>query len=402
MANSISNEVSGVSQVLATNFQVFLDIYIEQSIGSGAFTRIDQKKADPSNDETVPFDLSEVLLSELSPFVPSPSSVDLQIADGPLKRWFALAVEASGDPQTADDSGIRIPSSREANYVLLAGEKYYNKPGSSFAADYFNGDPNKFLTREPSGMQVAKDQKRWLHFFNNRAGLPELNIRLVYTDDTQELLIISRNVPQSNNDKILAVPCGYNQLGLDDLKTTGKTVKYYDVWLDIDGEGSGSGSSSLSFSGSFGWGEAAAVTDVHRFELRSDFDYEHRYDIYFVNAFGVLDHIAMHGERDQGRAFTKQYHRLYTENTDTDEIEAQFTESDRDHIESFTFRTGQITAAQKDWLADLIGTRKAWILIEDQFRPLNIETTSWEDSDEEDIYELTISARYAFENPGLI
>lgn len=206
------------------NYAMYGELRVEQTPGSGIFTRTLTTYLTPDSADKAVFELQDGLadffpLPDFNPFAVAGMQL---ITDNQVTAQF-YAAEAYGTPREL--SGLTL---RDTFKTLNGGIP------KQIAGDFFANIlsvSKQFLTWHPLRKRVTTAQPELLHFCVYSEAITALNllVKVYFTDGTSET-ITKETVSGVVMDQIYRIPGGYTQLDLADVDGA-KTVKKYEIWL---------------------------------------------------------------------------------------------------------------------------------------------------------------------------
>lgn len=222
---------AGADDVYNENFSALAEVLIETTKNSGVFERVNTLESHPFAN-VCKFDLSETLDAYLKVSKPNIDTNGAEIVPESLKRYYLIYFEKYGTPAIE-----KVTSQTPTNgLVLKGGISYLNWEGTNAKIVDNLRDNGLYISNKSYTRVVKKSQPEFIAFIiNNNSASVAWQIRLLvvlhYTDNTNSSHIMGAAWVLSSflvND-VLRFSTGYDQLDIDGLKTSGKTVKKYTV-----------------------------------------------------------------------------------------------------------------------------------------------------------------------------
>lgn len=206
------------------NYALYGELRVEQSPGSGIFTKTLTAFLTPDVADLATFELQDGLadffpLPDFNPFATIGMEV---ITDNQVRAQFYSA-EAYGSPRAL--VGLTLRDTFKALNGGLPKE---------ISEEFFTEIlpvSKQFLTWHPLRKRVTTDQPELLHFAVYSEAITALNLILkVYFSDGTDATETVETLAEVEVDEIIRIPAGYLTLGVGVVNAE-KLVKKYEVWL---------------------------------------------------------------------------------------------------------------------------------------------------------------------------
>lgn len=372
------------------NFGVWLDIYVNSSVGGGGFfgssisystntekvIRIHQKY---NNDNRYTFDIQGILKNYVNYQTPDLSFYFVYRDD--FKKTFKI------------DYGTEY-SSDSNNYV----RKYYEGTLSNFwiinsafdidesftMSDYYGSSSFKLLTNQPSTKRTIDGQREWLYFFSNHA-FPvtgyELGIiaKYYFTDGTDTGNIYKFN-QKLWSDGVYQVRTDVNAVDVAGIEILyGKTVESYDITI-----GKTAGISSVLI----------PISETQTYEIYKQCPEFYR-NFAFINKLGGTDSFVSQGITEYQYSVNRTtYESTYNRNFNTAGGLTNNLSSSAQQI--YTTNSGWLSEEEMIWLKEMLISPKIWSVENDEFKTINITGHEWSYNDQTKLYSLKVSWKYGW------
>ncbi len=231
--NMSTSTTAGTDRSVRDNFKVKLDIYVELNYNDGAFTLAAELDLVPDDDNLTFFHFQNVLWSVLNKVaisnnrnLPSHNQSTVTIAEGSFIRYFLRYSEFFGDPPEYQKLNQEDP-----DWAYLGGLDFMDFPGTDYFATWLPAN-KRFLSWRDTTRIVTLVQQEFLNYLIYKSGTTtlKLKVKMFYSDDTDSTETAKTKTPVIWKEAYL-FPAGYAQLDLDSLKTAGKTILKYQLWL---------------------------------------------------------------------------------------------------------------------------------------------------------------------------
>jgi hypothetical protein len=378
--SAILNTV-GIDKAIRPNFRVFMDVFAEKNMLQNDFELVYPGEGVPDNSGKVGFDLNPILESITGYTIPkfNLGSIPCFIQQK-VKRFYVKFCEVYGTPPTPQRY-YRWPANEGFYATTLHAAASNNKyPFSTFANGYYK-------TAMPSGKIVLhKQQKQYLTVFSNIFSYDYyIEVKLYYSNGTSsgviQLFYDQDRLGLFNN--YVTFQCGYDDLGIDSIKASGKTVVKYDVRL----------------SGSFIEPEPAFFTFLVDNETQ-------RYPRYFlfINSYGFPETVYFYGlETRSIEADTTVVQRPFISVDATNEIvHGEFAETNRTMRGTTQVTTGNKDKTHLDYFKDFIASPARYQQTQTQFVNVIMEKATIEmDKDDDTLFSLDFKFKEAMFERGI-
>lgn len=340
------------------NYYVLVDIFVENTYDQGDYERVAILKGVPDADSNLHFNIEEVLdkhifrLIALDSGLPIPRFTDNEVVKADVtRRYFFRYTEYS------DDLAEPVVATSDIKLALCGGIA-----ANLWAEyDFFTsiGIDNSLLTWYPDGKNVSTEQPEWLSWYNYTGEAKTIVLQLIRYTATETLpnlyaFDILEKV-EAQDKEILLIPCGYEQLGIDD---EDEVLKYTVRVVDADSDWEGGNPEYLSQARTF-------YVDI--------FYYEEKRYVQYLNGFCLPETLRCVGNFSSDLEVQRETTtRLLTEDYSSAFRELKQAAHDYDNI--FTYRSGYLSKHEVDALQELLLYNHAWEVYEEGYIPLLIRS----------------------------
>lgn len=247
------------------------------------------------------------------------------------------------------------------------------------------GKSYRILTNHPSPKKVSKNQPEWLYFlFTHPTGNSNafFKVRITFSDGTTDTIQIPSLVPIEigQRGKLICVSTGYYQLGLYDYESSDKFIVRWDVWLDLTPTLPGQtlpGKTGQTFS----------------YQLRFDeAEWKEKYFL-FLNQRGGMDTLCARGKATNKSKGQRETSSMVETLALPSSLHITSTDKALRQDEA-TINTGWLELSQRQYLRELLNSKKVWqVDIEDKkFIPITLTSDNLDiNQDDEEIQSVSIS-----------
>lgn len=383
----------GIDPVYNENFEVGVDIYMEDGYRTEEFVKLPTVYAKPlttpadSATKAVFFNLSERVRRYLSNYDPEilESTDILNIIENVNTRYYYEFFEFYGSSPVAK----KVYRS-DVQYALYGALNFIDYTQSSYwyTGWYFDATVyplTRWLSWLPDVRYVPKKQPCWISWLNNHDRAAHSNedyylrVEITYTDNTTHYFDA---VTDSDSDQweTLCFKCGYEQLGLEGINPA-KVVKKWTVWIDHETP------------------SRAAITTSITFVLIPD-NHLQRFFVY-PNSFGCPESIRVIGRQSTVLNIRKQSFWRHV-GMDYGKFERQRKSSFKSYSKSFSGSTGTIKDRdQLHQVIELLSAEDVFIYDEEKDRFIAVEIINEQaefEKDDDYIYGVSLEWVEAFEN----
>jgi hypothetical protein len=377
---SLSGTVTGLTFATQTdgstpqknpNFRILLDVYQEKTLYSQQLDLIDQLSGIPDNSGDVEFDLSPALQNLLSTPFPNIGTTILSTSamsnyiievDGPLRRFHLRYCEQYGNP-VSSKIFLGWPGDDEVTidlyaYCLNAGINNVDRPSfnSAFITNYLAATSRKFLTRRNlTNIQATKSTKLIFDGISGTDTVFMATITMFYTDGTNSSVNLGKFTKSSSVNRIMRFHLGYNDLDLDNRKTSGKTIAYYYARI-------------VDNTGSFQLFERIEVYIIPNKKFERYFLFE--------NSLGGIDTLYTYGVFDFKLNFQNQLTQNYSVDLSNGIYNGEFSETSNRTQEVFELNTGFVSKDYLNYLKDFMYSKKKYLVDGSKLVKVNIPNQS--------------------------
>jgi hypothetical protein len=397
--NLASNEVVGTGSANGSNttkrpnFRIFFDVFKEQTWGQFDERPVYSAEGVPDAAGNCSFDIKRIITAITSYTIP-PFATGTGIESCPgVVRYFIKALESWGDIPVPQGY-MRTPSTANEYLIALHGAfAYASYPFAGAFANYISNSLPKFCTAMPNGkITVHRSQKQFLTCYTKAitysSGVPQpgtyrLQGILYYTDGTNSGAFANwKTFTGVVGDCFKTYRVGYNDLAIDTLKASGKTVSKYTVRL---------------FNGT------NAISENFTFNVEPD---DTRYPRYFMfmNSFGFPESVYFYGDQVRNIGFTTrniQRHDIAIDETGKI-FDGEFDETDAEWRRTFEISTGNKDRAHQLYFLDFINSPARYLQDVDKFVKINLSSSTIElDDDERTTFALRLAYSDSFLERGI-
>jgi hypothetical protein len=353
------------------NYNIYGELRVEQSPGSGLFTKTLSAKLVPDSSDNAVFELQDGA-SDFFPFTDfNPYAVmDMQlITDNVVTAQFHQA-EAYGDPQV-----IQTINLVDTFKIINGGIP------KQISSDFFSEilpATKQFLTWHPLRKRVTQDQPELLHFLVYLDTITELNllVKLYFTDGTDSTHTID-TVADVAEEQIYRLPAGYTQLGLSVLAGE-KKIKKYELWLTDQAD--------------------AVISEIRTFAVEYQRVPETRFWL-FTNSLGMFEIMRTEGKSSESHGIERESSSNYLPNGYS-RVLGEMRTRVLGSSETMDLSSGYLDSKEQAlWAKEILLSDKVYLLTVDQRIPYLITTKSYSPYEDKNFrWFLRFSATLAYNN----
>lgn len=220
--NSISSS-NGANLELTPNYKLRYRVHLETYQNSGEFVIGEWFFVVPETDGTINLDVSRKLDEMFTEQdVLSPASDTIVRASKSARRFRVEAADHYGSNPFGTNSKVTGLRS------VIKGAMGSNNEGDDFESVYIT--QKLAITNKANNEVTYEDQPQWLHFVMNFSpsfvnDRTLIVARVWYTDGTVENDILV-NTNDIKTGELWSIPCGFNQIGLDQIEPTKTPYKF--------------------------------------------------------------------------------------------------------------------------------------------------------------------------------
>ncbi len=260
------------------NYRMFADLFVLQS---GAYKKVLALDGVANDLQQVNFRDCQRQLETLIPLTTAPLSDNDIYELGNYIKWRIKACDYFGSPPT-EKVYQYLPAS--GYYMALFGGAAQKNITDNFLVPYFIGSPLKLLTNMVNancGIDTMQYLSAFVPIGNTSTVEVLIKVKLFYTDGTSssDLPAITKTV---SRETIVTAGVGYGQLDITTLKSSTKTVSYYEVWFATS---------------------TGAFTQKLKVKIDSGF-YRNSRQFVFFNSFGQQEVLWVRGEQKTKVSYT--------------------------------------------------------------------------------------------------
>lgn len=226
-----TTDTDGVDEVLNDNYKHFAQLLVEDTFGSGTYTKKAELFADAGSDQKSVHYFEGVLRGVMrdQADVPAFNQTTRTTASNILRRYQADFAEFYGAVPTVQklyNSGVYIALNGEISTDQFPGYDFEDK----LSAKKF------FLSNRPDLIDTWRDAHQYLYWINYLSATTSFTmwLRIHYTDNTTGTTNFATISALNKYDTVI-IPAGYTQLGIASIDPT-KTAKFYEVWLTTEAD----------------------------------------------------------------------------------------------------------------------------------------------------------------------
>lgn len=345
---------AGVDEVVRDDFRFYIDLFVENSFGSGSYDLVLATSVPPDTSQEASFDPYLQMRGELDYDLPQYNAVAPQLLPNVIKL-FQIKITEFYDDSTHNYETIWN------NYGILAALKEKDIPITDFTDVYCTAQlDRKFLTTIPrDNILVTQEQQYFLGYYQNPAySIAYVVLNIVYSDNSNTLL--DKHFTLSQPGQVISIPVGYTALDIENLKTAGKTVSYYQIYVWQNGTD---------------YQDATDFTEVFTLNLNTNYYPNNKY-LLFNNSLGVLDSVCFTGENETLIESNDNTFRNYKLDNSTTLIKAEIKQQDTDLIDATIVNTGILEKEQAEYLRELLCATEVYEDKDGQFVAIYIKRES--------------------------
>jgi len=225
LGNLFGENVVGAGSV-EPFYQLYGEVRVEQTPGSGIYTKTASYLLDPLPDLSNFFVLNSAFRGYFKAPHFNPYAVtEIQKVNHNILRGKFLHSESFGDPPV-----VQTPLADGEEYVVLKAGVSHRVGFEAALSRIIDG--KKFLTWHPEVKTVGMYQPELLHFLVHQSGITtvKLKVKVTYTDGSENN-IQPLTLGSLGQWDLLRIPVGMEVLELASLDFT-KVVSHYEVWLE--------------------------------------------------------------------------------------------------------------------------------------------------------------------------
>lgn len=208
---------------------------------------------------------------------------------------------------------------------------------SSFFSTYIQS--GKFLTQRPWGDYVHWTQPVKLWYMTSTSRSATFKVEAVYGTGDSDTYSTAVTL---NPDYLYEFNCNPGKLGLPKVSTSGNTMQFFDVWLQVG---------------------ATNVSDKRRFTIDQEYC-ERPYFMFFANSLGGIDDVYLSGNSKEGFETEGPLTTRAPQEDDTT-FEGTIETAARTGHNIFTVNSGWKTTTSLQHLRDLLVAKQVWALYAD-------------------------------------
>lgn len=376
----VSTNTAGVDEEMYSNFQLVVDVYVQDTY---ATTNTDYKRKasiglvpDASGDAV--FHIEKIVAAHIAGYFPSYGLDESEKATEAFKKFKYRYAEYYGLPPTHK----RVTTSKEF-FMMRGGLKFMDWPENDFYSTWLPAN-KRFLTWKSGTRKVATDQQEFLSFLNHSATSTTLTlkVKMNYTDGTNSTAT-GQEETGTIEKEIFIFPVGYTQLDIDTLKTAGKTVESYEVYID----------------------DQAGVTISETVVFWVDNTvYANKRVFYYENSLGGIDSLVCTGKREDNISVMRlSTERILEDYWDADNVVDYGNYENYENTYSFEYAISSGYKSKKQAVTEMIELLISPVIKEDtgEWMPVILKKDTFKlYKDEEDAFFVQFDYAQAFENVG--
>lgn len=216
--------VGGVDRAVQVDYKIYVQLFIEAVYGSGTFEAINDILIDPDEDGSGIVYINKKLESAFTDHeLPTFNSSDIEIFTKSIKQYFLKFAEFYGS--TPAIKLLYISDTRMVLNGRLPSDKF---PGHDFYGSLANS--LQFLSNKPKTRDTWKQSQQFLFFlYTGRPAVGDVIYVNCVLHDRSGLSLSTAivNTGDAEQDDLLCIPCGYEQMDIGSLADVYK----YDIYL---------------------------------------------------------------------------------------------------------------------------------------------------------------------------
>ena len=341
-------------------YELLLDVYFEGEYRTGDYQLVAQLSNRPGSDGKAVFNISSILEAETrrtqaDPPIPNFSNNTLSLANNLRQYYVRFRQNYEGILESPLNPGDDIWQYLGTQKVLCGGI------AQNLWADYnffinLNAN-NSLLTWYPDGKTVSPNQPEYLPWYNYTSSTKNIVLEVRRFTASSTLL----NLFKFDNSGVgvapmetLLIPCGYDQLEIDNEEVIKYTVRVVDEASDWEG------------------GSPEYLSQARTFYVDYDYYLEKRY-LQYLNGFCVPMTLRCVGNFTNELKVERQESTriLPPDYTSSTEEEFQYDQSFENY---FTYRSGWLTRWEVDALQECLIYNQLFEVYEEGYIPLHLKT----------------------------
>ncbi|MEH0154031.1 SprB repeat-containing protein [Limibacter armeniacum] len=342
------------------DLQFQLDLYVETEYLTNQYEKIITLIQPADSDGSSVFDLSRLVDRYIEAQPPSLEQTEVNREDQNFLRFYVEQRERYGTPTV---EGVITKST--VFYVLQGGGSFEAVAAQRFQ-DYINST-DRFFTWDINPRKTTPTTPQWLYYMSKSKSGFEVHVELFYTDGSSS----TQKVLSQGNTRVFelhSIPSGYQQLNIDTLIQSGKTLKAYEVLVKNT--------------------QGITVSERYRYVMDNNHQ-QFELTMVYQNSLGGFNALRCTGKS------------AYKVRTQTDEIERNLNydykviDGETEVVQkmgerSITFSTGYLTKAEADSLQDFMLSRKVYLIRDGELLPVTIKDSTYKVAEDDD-YEFYIA-----------
>lgn len=221
---TLGAETTGVTEVLRSNFQIFLDLFFADD----ELVRILMFRTDKATTGYYEAQIQKAIHGVIESPFPSLTNVDDVVvldAGAIIKRFWFRYFEYFGEPATP--SYYYLNNNSGSYYYAVMGGHYLDK-NQNFLSSYTS--QFLFLTWQARTKYVTRNQPEWLYWFigNNDSLFGNLELKIYYTDATTTTVNYPWDISGEDELRAMYKAVGYFQIVEPNI-ASGKTVERWTI-----------------------------------------------------------------------------------------------------------------------------------------------------------------------------
>lgn len=363
---------TGSDDTLNSNYKILAQLYVEETWGSGTFSRITELFSDADSSNYATIYLEQILRGLLRDKADLPTFNQNSITDCShiLRKYKADFSELYGDTPAVQKL---YPS---GNYYALNGEIATDQyPGFDFMTKL--AGQKFFLSQRPQKIDTWIGAHQYLYFMNYLNTYSNFSVWLkVFCTDNSAVTTNYATISSLDKYETKIIPAGYNQLDIDTiLSTTGKTAYMYEIWVTPVGS-------------------STVIMRPMRFILQAQ-PFFSRFFI-FQNKFGGFDTLLC-ADQATTRLVDKEQREAFVA-SDYAKTDGSLKSSVKTSYEKHSIRSILLRKDEAEAALEIISSRHVYLAAENNYICVDIEGGDIKATDEnEDLFYIEFAYRYSLQ-----
>lgn len=304
-----STSSMGATEVLAENFGLIFQLWVEDDYQSGDFVKVLQEVYPANSKGSATFKPHEVLRDELAPHMPSATMTTAVVMTKMARHFFIRTSEQYGDPVaqypvTTSDTVLAHLAGRDEvdrlNYPDWQDQLYPSANAHQFLTTW----PN---TSQESAKRITEAQREFLATLEPALGFTynsvKLKADLYFTDGTSSLANVLDTVTPSEEGRPLLFAVGVEARSLAAIQPS-KVIDHYNVYITV----------GVPISPGVYQDQRYSERRWYRVDYRVHENYR---QLHYFNSQGGVDTMALTGERSRKLQVQRMVSERHTEEIGT-------------------------------------------------------------------------------------